>query len=92
MSGLNLEDFDEEINGVNLAKLFSKYGPQSVEHKKNQKRSALERRRISKEEGRNQGKSEERERDLKSEERERVRSGRSSAGGARSSLHNKHHN
>lgn len=35
VSGLNLEDFDEEINGVNLAKLFSKYGPQSVEHKKN---------------------------------------------------------
>ena len=34
MSGLNLSDFDEEINGVNLGKLFSIYGPNSVENKK----------------------------------------------------------
>jgi hypothetical protein len=27
---LNLEDFDEEINGVNLSKLFSAYGPSSM--------------------------------------------------------------
>lgn len=29
-----MSDFDEEINGVNLGKLFSIYGPNSVEHKK----------------------------------------------------------
>jgi hypothetical protein len=27
---INLEEFDEEINGVNLSKLFSAYGPSSV--------------------------------------------------------------
>ena len=34
LSNLHLEDFDEEINGINLGKLFSIYGPNSVEHKK----------------------------------------------------------
>eukprot|EP00347_Sterkiella_histriomuscorum_P013435 403364716 len=42
ISGLNLDEFDEEINGVNLGKLFSVYGPNSVEHKKNyQRRSTM---------------------------------------------------
>mmetsp|Transcript_18541 Transcript_18541/g.17623 ORF Transcript_18541/g.17623 Transcript_18541/m.17623 type:complete len:174 (+) Transcript_18541:1908-2429(+) len=30
----NIEDFDEEINGVNLSKLFSVYGPGSYQQKK----------------------------------------------------------
>lgn len=34
VSGLNMQEFDEEINGVNLGKLFSIYGPNSVENKK----------------------------------------------------------
>ena len=30
MAGINLEDFDEEINGINLSKLFNAYGPSSI--------------------------------------------------------------
>jgi hypothetical protein len=31
---LKLGNFEEEISGINLSKLFSVYGPQSVEGKK----------------------------------------------------------
>jgi hypothetical protein len=34
----NIEDFDEEINGINLSKLFSVYGPNSNENKKRAKK------------------------------------------------------
>lgn len=27
---INLDDFDDEINGINLSKLFSAYGPSSM--------------------------------------------------------------
>jgi len=30
VTGINLEDFDEEINGINLSKLFNAYGPSSI--------------------------------------------------------------
>jgi hypothetical protein len=33
---INLQEFDEEINGVNLSKLFSAYGPSSVVDKTKQ--------------------------------------------------------
>jgi hypothetical protein len=29
LSRVKLDDFDEEINGINLGKLFSVYGPNS---------------------------------------------------------------
>ena len=33
-SQANIDDFDEEINGINLSKLFSVYGPNSLESRK----------------------------------------------------------
>jgi hypothetical protein len=37
-NSFNIEDFDEEINGINLSKLFSVYGPNSNENKKRAKK------------------------------------------------------
>ena len=34
LQNFNIEDFDEEISGINLSKLFSVYGPNSTELKK----------------------------------------------------------
>ena len=42
VSNINFEEFDDEINGINLSKLFSVYGPNSVEHKKYQRKSIMQ--------------------------------------------------
>ena len=41
ISNINIDDFDDEINGINLSKLFSIYGPNSVEQRKYQRRSTV---------------------------------------------------
>ena len=42
LSGFNLDDFDEEINGINLSKLFSIYGPNSIENKRSLRKNTAD--------------------------------------------------